>query len=97
MSDTETAVPAPAATAGHDAAQCRDLECEACFPEYVPAEGDFVKDGFGNVWKVVSTCTARSGCIELRHTVHGHYASQPRAESGAFRQSWFTKVDGPGA
>ncbi|MET7816258.1 hypothetical protein ABZT26_36155 [Streptomyces sp. NPDC005395] len=82
------------AAAGHDAAACLDLDCEVCWPEYVPAVGDYVRDA-RNVWLVTSTCTERGGFIELKHTVYGHYADQPRKPNGAFMFGAFEKTVRP--
>lgn len=91
----EAAPPAPAQE--HDADTCCDLECVMCCPEYIPTVGDRLQDVLGNVWVVTSTSTPRGGHIQLRHTVHGHYADHPRKENGAFRRSTFTRVDAPAA
>ncbi|MEU0770675.1 hypothetical protein [Streptomyces albogriseolus] len=94
MSTTATSTTTEDGTAG---CACLELGCAVCFPEYVPEVGDYVKDGHGNVWLVVSTRTERSGCIQLRHTQYGHYADAPRTESGAFMHFRYEKVDGPAA
>ncbi|MFE1192916.1 hypothetical protein ACFW6E_08960 [Streptomyces olivaceoviridis] len=78
----------------HDCDACRDLDCTACFPEYVPQVGDCVEDARGNVWRVTSTCTP-NGKIQLQHTPLGHYADAPRTQTGGFAFPFFTKVNTP--
>jgi hypothetical protein len=81
-------------TAAHDYDTCLDLECEQCFPEYVPQAGEYVKGAFGNVWLVASTGGRH---IELKHAVYGHYATEVKTETGGFKYGRFVKVDAPAA
>jgi hypothetical protein len=78
----------------HDYDTCRDLDCAACFPEYVPQVGDCVEDARGNVWRVTSTRTP-NGNIQLQHTGLGHYADTPRTPTGRFAFAFYTKVNAP--
>lgn len=77
-------------TQQHDGDTCMDLDCEECVPEYIPQVGDLVKDVMGNVWRVTST----SGrFIELRHTVHGHFADAPKTPAGGFKYGRYEKLE----
>jgi hypothetical protein len=79
------------AVPAHDPEGC-DLDCDVCFPEYIPEVGQYVKTTFGNVWRVMST---DGRFIELRHVAHGHYASEPKTETGGFQNPHYRQVPKP--
>lgn len=75
----------------HDTSTCLDLDCETCFPPYIPKTGDVLRDARGARWTVTFTGMAnhnRGRIMQIRHAVYGHYADVPLNADGT--------IQGPG-
>lgn len=79
----------------HDMDTCMDLDCTACFPDYVPQVRDVVRDRSGLEWLVTFVGVSSRGkgmIMVLQHRREGHYADIPMLSGPSFPYGTYTRI-----